>query len=163
MVRLGESRYRAENRTRCLSSPLQSWSHAISHKIHRLKRPTPQREAPGKPPHVSLLPQYSWRRRCARQCGGSEPFLGLIERRELAAKRRESVRRRPRAGPEGPVLRRWLPCRRPCGAANGRAPAARSLAFGVWGVLHFRECWRRLGGGGPVRGAGVFGTLICTH
>ena len=33
-----------------------------------LKRPTPQREAPGKPPHVSLLPQFSWRRRCARQC-----------------------------------------------------------------------------------------------
>ena len=89
--------------------------------------------------------------------------MGLIERRELAAERRGSVRRRPRAGPEGPVLRRWHPCRRPCGAANGRAPAARSLAFGVWGVLHFRECWRRLGGGGPVRGAGVFGTLICTH
>ena len=31
-------------------------------------------------------------------------------------------------------------------------PAARSLAFGVWGVLHFRACWRRLGGGLP-RGA----------
>ena len=43
------------------------------------------------------------------------------------------------------------------------APAARSLAFGVWGVLHFRECWRRLGGGGPLWGAGVFGTLICTY
>ena len=83
--------------------------------------------------------------------------MGLIERRELAAERRGSVPRRPRAGPEGRVLRRWLPCRRPCGAANGRAPAARSLAFGVWGVLHFRECWRRLGGGGPVRGAGAFG------
>ena len=44
-----------------------------------------------------------------------------------------------------------------------RTLASRPLAFGVWGVLHFRECWRRLGGGGPVRGAGVFGTLICTH
>ena len=80
----------------------------------------------------------------------------------FAAKRREPVRRRPRARPDGRVLRRWHPCRRPCGAANGRAPAARSLAFGLWGVLHFRECWRRLGGGGPIRGAGVFGTLICT-
>lgn len=55
IFRLGESRYRAENRTRCLSGPLQSWSHAISHKILRFKRPAPQREAPGKPPHVSLI------------------------------------------------------------------------------------------------------------
>ena len=71
MVRLGKSRYRAENGIRsiwCLNSPFQGWFHMISDKILRFKRPTPQREAPGKPPHVSLLPQYSWLRRCARLC-----------------------------------------------------------------------------------------------